>query len=159
MQGCTNPGRQISRVTKFCAVAHNICVSSVRNLMSLFWDLEFCGGFYIFGKYVDPSLNACLKDVTLSPNSPKALICVQKKHKALANGFMRSCCLQSKAHNATIVLSNTENLLLKIHSKSVCAESLLSIPLAWTIRGSICGKERRPHKFSDPTIPFLRACQ
>jgi len=79
MQGCTNPGRQIARLTKFYAVLLNICGSSVRNLLSLFWLLEFGGGFYSFGKYVDSCLNACLKGVTPSPNSPETLICVHKK--------------------------------------------------------------------------------
>jgi len=50
MQGCTNPGRQIARLTEFYAVVLNVCGSSVRNLLSLFWLLEFGGGFYIFGK-------------------------------------------------------------------------------------------------------------
>ena len=33
IQGCTNPGRQVAVATKFCAVAPNICGSSVWNLL------------------------------------------------------------------------------------------------------------------------------
>ena len=29
IQGCTNPGRQVAVVAKFCTVPHNICGSSV----------------------------------------------------------------------------------------------------------------------------------
>jgi hypothetical protein len=32
-KGCSNPGRQVSASTKFCAVAPNICESSIRNLL------------------------------------------------------------------------------------------------------------------------------
>ena len=32
-QGCTNPGRQVSRTTKYCVVAPNICGCSLRNLL------------------------------------------------------------------------------------------------------------------------------
>ena len=32
-RGCTKPGHQVSRATKFCTVATNICWSSVRNLL------------------------------------------------------------------------------------------------------------------------------
>jgi hypothetical protein len=33
-RGCTNPGRQLSRVTKFCTVAPNICGSLRMELVS-----------------------------------------------------------------------------------------------------------------------------
>jgi len=74
MHGCRNPGRQIARLTKFYAVVLNICGSSVRNLLSPFWFLEFGSGLYIFGKYVDPCLNVFLKNVTASRNSPETFV-------------------------------------------------------------------------------------
>ena len=54
-QGCTNPGRHMTMATTLCTAAPNICVSPVRNLISvnllaariLMWFLEF-------GKYCAP---------------------------------------------------------------------------------------------------------
>ena len=46
---CSNPGRQVTPVTKFCTLAPNICVSSVRNvLQSPFWRLWFGGLAFFF---------------------------------------------------------------------------------------------------------------
>jgi len=47
---CTNPGRQVTRVTKLVMVASNVCVSPVWNSLSvtvlapriLSWILDFC---------------------------------------------------------------------------------------------------------------------
>jgi len=55
-QGSTNPRHQGSWTTKFCTLAHNICRSSILNLLHvLFWCLKFCGGFQTFGKFADPN--------------------------------------------------------------------------------------------------------
>jgi hypothetical protein len=53
-QRCTNPERQVVRVTEFYAVTPNTCWFSVWTcLMSTVWSLEFWGSSWMFGEFVD----------------------------------------------------------------------------------------------------------
>jgi hypothetical protein len=49
---CTNPESQVARYAKFCRVAPNVCGYPVWNWRIRL--LEFLGGSYIFGKFVQP---------------------------------------------------------------------------------------------------------
>jgi len=53
-QRCTNSGRQVTRATKHCTLAPNICEFTVSSLLHItLWRLEIRHGLFNFGNFVE----------------------------------------------------------------------------------------------------------